>query len=55
LKRSVERALADGEAEQLEQQAAQPAVADVVDAAQVHRQRDDVPAERRTLLQALGQ
>lgn len=51
----VQRALADGEAEQLEQQPAEPPVADVVDEAQVHRQRDDVQAERRARLQPLGQ
>ena len=49
----VERALADGEAEQVEQQAAQPPVADVVDEAQVHRQRDDAAAEWCTGFQAL--
>ena len=53
--RRVERALADAEAEQLQQQAAQPAVADVVDEAQIHPQRDDVAAERRAGLQPLGQ
>jgi len=51
----VERALADAEAEQLEQQAAEPPVADVVDEAQVHRQRDDVAAERRARLQPFRQ
>jgi hypothetical protein len=50
----IERAFADGQAEQFEQQAAQPPVADVMDEAQVHRQRDDVQAERRTRLQAFG-
>jgi hypothetical protein len=37
--RRVQRAFADGEAEQLQQQPAQPAVADVVGEAQVHRKR----------------
>ena len=46
--RRIQRAFADAEAEQLEQQAAQPPVTDVVGEAQVHRQRDDVAAERRT-------
>ena len=50
----IERTLADGQAEQFEQQAAQPPVADVVDEAQVHRQRDDVAAERRAGFQPLG-
>src|SRR3712207_8322183 len=45
--RRIQRALTDGEAEQLQQQPAQPAVADVVGEAQVHRQRDDVQTERR--------
>src|SRR5918994_7563007 len=40
----VERALADGEAEQLEQQPAEPPVANLVGEAQVHRQRDGVRA-----------
>jgi hypothetical protein len=53
--RRVQRALADGEAEQLEQQPAQPAVADVVDEAQIHRQRDDGVAERRARLQPFRQ
>src|SRR5918993_5901178 len=51
----VERALADRQAEQLEQQPAEAAVADVMDEAQVHRQRDDVATERRPGLQPLGQ
>ena len=55
LEGGVERTLADGEAEQFEQQAAQPPVADVVDEAQIHRQRDDVQTERRAGLQPLGQ
>ena len=53
--RGVERALADGEAEQLEQQPAEPPVADLVGEAQVHRQRDDVRAERRARLQPFRQ
>jgi hypothetical protein len=55
LERGIERAPADAEAEQLKQQAAQPPVAEVMDEAQVHRQRDDIAAERRTRLQPLGQ
>src|SRR3712207_4705883 len=51
----VERALAHGEAEQLEQQPAEPTVADVVDKAQVHRQRDNGVAERRARLQPFRQ
>lgn len=46
----VERTFADGEAKQFE-----PPVADVVDEAQLHRQGDDVKAERRARLQPLGQ
>ena len=51
----IERALADRQAEQLEQQPAQPAVANVVDEAQVHRQRHDGVAERRARLQPFRQ
>jgi hypothetical protein len=48
--RGIQRAFADGEAEQLQQQAAQPQVADVVDEGQVHGRHDDVAAERRAPL-----
>jgi hypothetical protein len=51
----IERALANAEAEQFEQQPAQSPIADVVDEAQVHRQSDNIAAERRARLQALGQ
>jgi len=51
--RSVERALADGQAEQLQQQPAQPLVADRVHEAQIHRQRHDADAEQRARLQSL--
>ena len=51
----VERAFADGEAKQLDQQTAQSPVADGMHEAQIHRQRHDVEAERRALLQPLGQ
>jgi hypothetical protein len=51
----VERTLADRQAEQLEQQPAQPTVADVVDEAQIHRQRHDGVAERRARLQPFRQ
>jgi hypothetical protein len=55
LEGGIEGTLADGEAEQLEHQPAEPAVADVVDEAQVHRQRDDVQAEWCARLQPLRQ
>ena len=52
--RSVERALADPQAEQLAQQPAQPLVADRVHETQIHRQSHNADAERRARLQALG-
>ena len=53
--RGVERAFADGEAEQLRHQAAQPAIADRMGEAQIDRQRYDVEAERCARLQPFWQ